>query len=1283
MVRINNTFEFEVYSWDTLRSVAERLSANDNMNTIPKYLYLPDVEKPMTIAELRKIDEIHVEDFLNYLRIQKSVSNLKTIVSSLDRDKFLLKEHIDIMVDIVAPFIAYNNTIITATPQVRDALLLALQYTMPNVPSNMLWINREETIRKINEAIQNNKDKVEESHRLLSVKGLDHTDFIRQEVSLHLEFDLQGFTLLEVFDAIKLNPLVPFASANNLYKILRDFTPDPNWGSMYNSIYLQFLSTPPSEQPEFIDAVMVISDEPGKEKGILETGSIKYKYGMTTDVFRRNLVNILYPRLPLRDIKTDIIREKGRFYYNLGSQPLDAYVLGDLALNNPLFKQYIAIDEHEAATKGKRSSTYIHFFGNGGDKQTVRANITVYQVRAKDEAHRVYGYKIDDYYLNVLISNVKSQTDLENFTVIFGKLLTLYYMEADKVIRVYQSLLEKGTFPPKYQARKAAARGKKTKKTLKEQAPEVFVSGYPTKCGNQPRIISAEEAKNTDNIVMQYPKTATEGFPQRWYVCDQDEIAGCTDPNACNFDTNATDDDESCYFYDIPLVSGVTTQQNILTRDAFTDPPKVAVLPDQLEEMLNLVTYQEGWRFVRQGVFDSKSSFLECVLEALQYLSDDIAESLEYSAPKTQAANDVFNKAKSNKAKRDVLTAAEAELWRAKKEERINFLNNKRNELATMNNAPGCKQEMYDYTSAEIMQTIRDPDVYFDPHLLTNLVEKHFGCKIILFSRVSPGAQEQTYESKLNTMLTLPRHIQAYYKTESSSPTILIYERLGRGTEQKEYPRCELITYWDGGHIAIPAHDKDSRVSREMDILYERVRESYNLNCLIPQTVIPLRFLVKFGVKFTHQQIDSYGKCRALIFEYGGERGTLLVTPIQPFLLPRFDGPVTPRLAYQSVVRLLRDTNVVPDRKTITQGQVSAYSGTIGNTRFSIPFIPEKENEMSRDLAIETNLVSNDQVSSKLSSYTQDKRIARYMVEYIRWLYSNFLHDQDTEDSTESFLEFIKLTIVVDEEFRYGPIAKTFSMDSGITNEGRLYVHSVETKKRLIYTLQLFALQHPEELKTYRTRTTISNYYMNVGDFTRYRSQVILQGDDAVSKWINERERDYDLYDEVVTSKEMLSLEEEMAKLSSKIRNLKMLGKKKEDLRERLEERLEDLETEFIQMYDLSLSIPRFFKNPLISDGQMYLYQQTSGLPQALRICDEWNNERINDGRVLNDDEDDSVPEQDFTLYSYRNPTNITAYVCDQGCVKGEGEGATLLGYKNNNFDSTFISLLPLGDCNQ
>ena len=67
---------------------------------------------------------------------------------------------------------------------------------------------------------------------------------------------------------------------------------------------------------------------------------------------------------------------------------------------------------------------------------------------------------------------------------------------------------------------------------------------------------------------------------------------------------------------------------------------------------------------------------------------------------------------------------------------------------------------------------------------------------------------------------------------------------------------------------------------------------------------------MKNGVKLESQEIDSYGKCRALIFTYKREIGTFLTTPIQPLLLPSFKGKITPRLSLNTAIDLMGVLNL-------------------------------------------------------------------------------------------------------------------------------------------------------------------------------------------------------------------------------------------------------------------------------------------------------------------------------------------------------------------------------------
>ena len=159
----------------------------------------------------------------------------------------------------------------------------------------------------------------------------------------------------------------------------------------------------------------------------------------------------------------------------------------------------------------------------------------------------------------------------------------------------------------------------------------------------------------------------------------------------------------------------------------------------------------------------------------------------------------------------------------------------------------------------------------------------------------------------------------------------------------------------------------------------------------------------------------------------------------------------------------------------------------------------------------------------------------------------------------------------------------------------------------------------------------------------------------------------------------MDELRESVKKLSTELTSLRKSGRWK-TAQEKITE-IEEKEFEYNQLYSVMLGAPHFFKNRLVGDDGMYLYQTSVGLPQALRICDMWNNESVNDARTINESKEDSIPVEDFTLYSYQSPTKVTPYVCNEGCRAGENDGVTVLGYRDDENEPTFISLLPLGPC--
>lgn len=1217
MVRINNTFDFDIYPWDTRETVFERLAVK--MDSLPKYLYITGQGDIMTA------EKIDVVDFLRQIKSQEIMKFSKLLKNPLP--------NLNIVKDIVRPFIAYNEELEKSDQQKRGALLLLLQTTVPGLDLDMedIWRERKNIRKNLEANIVKNKETVESSNVLLNVLTSKHTPFNQAEVSFQFEIALSDLSLLELFDKIVLTKRVPFASINDLYKIFKESDPDPNWGSIDNAIYLKITD---SSLTEYVSVVMVEEDN----KGIAQTTMISSEKGTPERDFFQDFYAI-FPSMKLQELSREIIRQKGRMYYLLDDEPIDSYVLGELVMNDPIFSKYLSIDEHEAATKKKRSSLYIHYFG-ATESENVKANITIYQVRKNDLVHKKYKFEEGKYYANVLVSDVKSKRALDYFVDIFGKLLTLYYEKAPDVIKFYRSLLAPKRFPPPYKKLADVAPGKKKDIPLSSIAPEVFVSGYPTKCTHQPRIVGRDEEETKS--VMEYPKTPDEGFPQRLYSCDRHPTHPYpglrTNPLSnndivpflpCCFKTpqdlgpdgkgNKIFDH---YFYDAPLVDKIgTVHQQLKGRDVFIEPPNSGKLPENINEMLDIIIQRPGWEFVRTGVFDSTSSFLECILEALQTMStrNDIERMLKYKGDAAVLANKKYMKALENKKDKNTLAIATAELWETKMKERLELLSNIRRELATDVGVALCKQEMYDYNDEDIRKNIKNTDNYFDPKLMMNLIEKYFECNVILFSRVLPKDHDAKYQGVTNASIMLPRHTQAYYKTSRKHvPTILIYERLGRGEEQKIYPRCELIGFWKKNSDDIDyVHGKDSEISRSLNIIYEKVRESYNLNRPVKESVFPVSSMEKIGIKFREQYIDSYGKCRGMVFEYGDSVGSMITTPLQPMILNQTKRITHPRLSLKDVVEIFELLGLKIEKTSVDN---SAYSSTIGNVRFSIPFFPEQEVVEPPKVSIEYDLVTKISETSELKTFERDRNIAKYMVEYLRWLYSTYLHENALDMSFETMEKFVNDDILINPEFEYGDIKTSFQKTSGVSAEGKLYVKSLETKKRLVYTLQLYMKYHAEELKKYYEKTNIPNYFENVTDFTKYRSQIILQGDDAVSKWIEERGKNYILHD------------------------------------------------------DISDQNIYFFRNKLVGDDKIYIAQRVPTLNQAIATCNEWK-----DGKGANNSDkvtDIDISDEKFTLYSFQNNRKIEAYNCERGCRKGRSDGNEVLGYKDDG-DATFISLLP------
>jgi len=1312
MIRVNNKLDFEVYTWETTPDIIKRLAAR--MNTLPGYLFL-DKPSQMGIKDLLlKGGSINIGDKLQELikmpinDFHKWIDKDGELYFPLDKKRLDIYRYITEItghvgdVPMATVFISFNKELanFSSTEEVTAVLhLLNNSLTGHFVDVVKIWNYRLHIKKIINKAIQTNQTDVIDIEKLISVEPKKYTAFQREAVSLHLEWDFSNLTILEVFDLIVLTPHIPFACSNNIYKILRDSTPDPNWEMKDDVIYFKMLV---GDTDNYIDIVMEMTGDPGQEIGSMYTDPLPYGKGLTEEIFLDNLQRI-FPSITLVQKSIDIVKEKGRFFYFLGDKPLDRYIMSDLVMNDPLYNRYIAFDESSAASKGKRWSLYLHFFGEKG-RNIVNANITVYCVREKDDAHKIYKYPIGSFYLSVLISDVNSQQNINNFTTIFGKLLKLYYSKAPAIESYYQNLLGADKFPEEFKERAAIIPGKKTRKTLAHQAPKLFVTNYPTKCPHPPRIISEQEkviVETKGYDVMRYPKTANEEIQQRWFVCDSHKkhrYPGLKKNDLSNRSTvpylpccmqrkqdKGVNNYYDHYFYDQPLIKRVGGNQGgLISRPIFINPPAAGgSLPTDLDEMLNLINKNEQI-FLRAGVSDSKSSFLHCVIESLSENGDeDLNEILsDESDHITRIRSELDSLRKEKKKKKKKIDAKTAELWEEKNKYLVIVMNNLRNEMATPEMAESCKQEMYNYSTDEIIEAIRDPNVYLDPRHFVNMIERKYNCNIIVLSRVKYNQAGEPVPSLVTTM-SLPKHTQSYYKMKRETTTIVLYEHMGGSTDHQTYPRCEIIGKLNSDGKDYYSYPSGTIIAKNLGDIYDKLFESYRLNCPVNLSTLSKIFLINKGISPLSQSIDSYGKCRSITFTYKGKKGIFLTSPMQPMILKQSDG-IMYRLPLHLVIELMNSLNVTPVKETVTDYYTSAFTVILEGVNISIPFIQDEKmkrsnletvsfndlKEMSLEMclqprhnkekmiddivaemreyesykkdkidhtipgrfAVEEDITMTENQPSILDTYINDKRIARYLTDYIRWYYSSFLFSKGLTHTDDNLSLFIGEKTEIDPGFQYGHISKIFSEDDGVSKNNNLCLKSEETLKRLLYTLEIFISRYSHEFEQYRLRRSISNYYLGVGDFTKYRTQVILQGDGAIIKWINERQKDYSIYKGIIPAK--------------------------------------------------GLS-PYFVKNSLIEDGNICLLQGASSLSSSLNISDTWNKLNMNDSNVINENEETKIGDKEYNIYSYQSPSEIKEYSCDKkGYIPGgkDSNNTNLVGYRQDD-EVKFLSVLSLEKC--
>jgi len=956
--------------------------------------------------------------------------------------------------------------------------------------------------------------------------------------------------------------------------------------------------------------------------------------------------------------------------FDFPNKNLNKTIFRDLIFTNPIFSSFMTVNESNGIPRTKTGIRFFHQSTGHIEASLIEQKNDKYKdiERSSDDK-----YFSENSYIRVNVIKCSNLENLKNFQYILSRLLQIYYEEYDDVSRIYRLYIT--NFKDYTKKAKKVYESKKKGVKLEVIEPEIFLKEkYKRMCQNYPlnidkdyenyqEHISSGKPLSVNNLykkaldeqtsILLFPKEEFNGFQPRRYICNygkniKDELIypGLRENKMrnkklfnyvpCCFKTNQeeklrkkkkgkgdddffklfdfekhqadgknsdseddsdndsdSDDDESDTstkrIQNKPLKVIETDISNKkktkMISNKFVPESCCGILPPKLNILFLNVNNKPGYTFHRFGVKRSPNSFIDCV----------------------QDIHRISNK--------------DENFWVFTEDLRRDILS----KLAVLS-----KQENYETPLKLIREEINKVDTYFDPFQYVAILEEYYKYNIFLFVR----------DEKNDEYLKLPSHREGYYKKSNGWKCIFIYIHNGGERDDALYPQCEIIALSnDRKEDDIYCEfDFDSEISQKMIQLYNNLDNVYYLS------IEDNEILSKLPID--SQYIDDKGKTRGLNISFGSGKFSLIFK--EP--IPTFNVPIDKKLypisefSVQQVISsggLLSLKNV----KHVVLNESIEFKGKLGGMNCSVICRRENGSTTSSSFPFSKKISVGDSLSvnildenSQMIKFKENKKKARYFLEYFYWLYSHFISQKiqqnpiaDVERYDETLMEeFVANFIVIDPNFTHKVFRNFLSFENrDILRDRKLVLNSEDMLKRLIYYLRLELSRNFPNILKYKENNFLKSFYLDVEDFFEFPNQIVLKGKESAMKWLGENKQildlnKYTLYDYVYPSK-----------------------------------------TE-----------PYFFQNDMVENRTIFLAQNTNSFEKAMKIGIDWVKDKYNVGYLADYVVDDSnFVYVNCKLYSFEDTQKIKKYIMNFS--KDDRHDIQILGYKMEgvNYFTTLLKM--------
>ena len=1071
--------DFQIFNNDTELTIVQRVA--DSFNSVPKFILIAGIynRDRMITTTVDKQSLVDIKKF-NNVRIDVW-DGLSTVISNATKQGSTFHtfyttsvktnvEKCKILPDVIFIWCHTKIQMIGATIDENFIELIIEQNVFKDIisviPNMYDLINRNDLYNKLDIStinnyftnlrtqIQKNRENVQRIVNAYeiqkSIKGVVTTEFEREQNKIRWITDIKTMSIFEIFDAIVLSSKAPFASVDTFYKILKNYRINRDWvETSKDKLIIKFFNTPTSDP---VDIVFYIEND---TVNITATLDVARNEQPENDMIV--FIKTLIPSIKFGLEKTSIENIFGVFY--IPNQKLDFYVFAHLVLNDKQFSSFF-IDESEKATKTK-SGIYTYYDVGGNDLVPLiitPKTVHKYDPTIRDRIPTVF--TDGSQYIRVKISNAKTIENINQIIAALSKAMTLYNTANMKVITLYRRFIHNFASIPSTENAVNDAR----KIKFKTIDPILFSGQYSRDCQHRPDIIDENEIHNYNNVML-FPKTAEEGT-QRYYTCEnrpdnytavglQHKKSGKPDYRyvPCCFVENQEDKAGSTYneyFKGIEQAKQKGPQQRLVEGSKFLNYDTYGTFDDF--SMLNAMFVDmdaTNYRYLRWGTDMSRYSFLQCIVEAVGY------EGYDTSTFETRAES-------TKRLLKEIVSDTVL--------------------LTTT------KQAMYDKSIMDIQRILMDKNEYINPVFFRDLFEIKFNCKIIVFNSQS-----------IENLRVAKSYVPLY---DNKRPVVMVLQHLGSDPTKAPFPRCELIARTNrtqSRDVSFSFTQDIPFVSKMLEIerrtVLSHIGKTIVTYAMVPRAVFEI---AKFQI------INSFGKTCGVITH----DGFLLYLPIPCAPLPLQESTdyrtFNARATFGYIKEKFGDVHV---RQILDYSSLVAFEIVVESSTFYIP--------VERSPQMTTMQVSDGQIvfprkeeSSMLDRFLRFQKIARYLTEYVCFLFSNFLIQNKITIISDKIIErFIENKTIINHNIEYKIKSRFFNDNTAtfLDKNGKLIIKNEELLKRLVFTLRANIAQRSQEIFEYHTRTRAENFIIDYNDFVSYPNQVIVEGKESIVKYLNER----------------------------------------------------------------------------------------------------------------------------------------------------------------------------------